>query len=65
VPVSRQANIVIVGGVVSGRWSVFDDQVVVAWFTDAGPLPREALTEEVARLAKILDHPLRSTVRTT
>jgi len=34
--VTRQANIVIVGGVVSGTWSLVEDQVVVAWFTEAG-----------------------------
>ena len=37
--VSRQANIVIVGGVVSGTWSLTDDQVVVAWFAEAVPTP--------------------------
>ena len=62
--VSRKANIVIVGGVVSGTWSLTDDQVVVAWFAEAVPPAREALAEEVARLATILDRPLRSTVQT-
>lgn len=61
--VSRQANIVIVGGVVSGTWSLTQDQVVVAWFGEAGRPPREALAEEVGRLAVILDRPLRSTVQ--
>ena len=37
--VSRQANLVIAGGVVSGTWSVTDDQLVTAWFADAGPPP--------------------------
>ena len=55
----------IVGGVVSGTWSLVDDQVVVAWFTEAEPLPREALTDEVGRLATILDRPLQSSVHTT
>ncbi|MGI8700853.1 MAG: DNA glycosylase AlkZ-like family protein [Nocardioidaceae bacterium] len=62
--VSRQANIVIAGGVVSGTWSLSDDHVVVAWFTESGPPPREALAEEVARLATILDRPLEFTVQT-
>jgi hypothetical protein len=62
--VSRQANIVIVGGVVSGTWSLTDDQVVTAWFAEAGPPAREALAEEVGRLATILDRPLRSAVQT-
>jgi hypothetical protein len=61
--VSRQANIVIVGGVVSGTWSITDGQVVTAWFTESGPPPREALADEVARLATILDRPLQSTVQ--
>jgi len=62
--VSRQANIVIVGGVVSGTWSLTDDEVVVDWFAEAGPLMREALAEEVARLATILDRSLQLTVQT-
>ena len=62
--VSRGANIVIAGGVVSGTWSVTGDQVVAAWFAEAGPPAREALAEEVARLAAILDRPLHSTVET-
>ncbi len=61
--VSRQANIVIVGGVVCGTWSLTDDQAVTAWFTEAGPPPREALAEEVARLASVLERPLQSTVQ--
>jgi hypothetical protein len=62
--VSRQANLVVAGGVVSGTWSLTDDdRVVAAWFTEAGPPPGEALEEEVARLATILGLPLRPTVR--
>lgn len=60
--VSRKANLVIVGGVVSGTWSLSDDQAVVSWFPEAGPPPHEALAEEVARLAGILDRPLQPTV---
>jgi hypothetical protein len=63
--VSRGANLVIVGGVVSGTWSLTDDQVLVAWFPEAVPPAREALAEEVAWLATILDRPLRSTVQMT
>jgi hypothetical protein len=61
--VSRGANMVIVGGVVSGTWSVNDDQVVVTWFAEAAPPAREALAGEVLRLATILDRPLQSTVQ--
>lgn len=63
--VSHQANIVIVGGVVSGTWSLSDDLVVIAWFAEAGPPAREALAEEVARLATILERPLQSGVQVT
>jgi hypothetical protein len=58
--VSRQANIVIVGGVVSGTWSIPDDQVVVDWFAEARPPEREALADAVSRLAPLLDRPLQS-----
>jgi hypothetical protein len=60
--VSRQANIVIAGGVVSGTWSLTDDRVVVAWFTEAAPPVRDVLAAEVLRLATILDRPLQLTV---
>jgi hypothetical protein len=61
--VSRQANIVICGGLVSGTWSLSGDKVVTTWFAETGPPAREALADEVTRLAKILDWPLQSTVR--
>jgi hypothetical protein len=52
--VSRQANIVIDGGVVSGGWTVTDDHVEIDWFAEAGQPPRKRLGDEVERLAKIL-----------
>jgi hypothetical protein len=61
--VSRQANIVIAGGIVSGTWSLTDDQVVAVWFAEAGSPARAALAEEVARLGTILDRPLQLTVQ--
>ncbi len=61
--VSRQANLVIVGGVVSGTWSLTHDEVAVAWFAE-GPPVGEATAREIARLATILDRPLRSAVGT-
>ena len=61
--VSGKGNLVIAGGVVSGTWSVTRDQIVIAWFTEAGPPARDTLAEEVARLATILDRPLRQTVQ--
>jgi Winged helix DNA-binding domain len=63
--VSRGANIVIVGGVVSGTWSLSHDRVAVSWFAEEGPPAGEALAEEVARLATILERPLQSSVQTT
>ena len=56
--VSRQANIVIAGGVVSGTWSVTHNGVDVAWFAEAGVPNEEALAEEAARFGTILDRPL-------
>lgn len=61
--VSRQANLAIVGGVVSGTWTRSDDEVVAAWFAEAGLPSHEALAEEVARLATILDRPLQLSVQ--
>ena len=55
--VSRGANVVIVGGVVSGTWSLTRDRVTVDWFAERKP-PTQALADEVSRLAVILDRPL-------
>jgi hypothetical protein len=63
--VSRQANLVVAAGVVSGTWSLKDDQVVVAWFAEAGSPPAAALAPETARLARILDRPLHASVQAT
>ena len=54
-PVTRKANIVLAGGVVSGTWRTTDDEVVVDWFAEAGRVPRTALEEEATRLGAILD----------
>ena len=62
--VSRRANLVVAGGVVSGTWSLADDRLATAWFAEAGPPPQDALADEVARLATILGRPLTPTVRT-
>lgn len=55
-PVTRKANLVIAGGVVSGTWSITADEVRVTWFGEHGS---QALEEEVSRLAAILGRPLR------
>ncbi len=61
--VSRQASLVVLGGVVSGTWSLADEQLIVTWFAEARKAPREAVAEEVARLATILGRPLHPTIR--
>jgi hypothetical protein len=53
-PVTRKANIVLAGGVVSGTWRTTDDEVVVDWFDEAGRVPRTALAEEATRLGAVL-----------
>jgi hypothetical protein len=63
--VSRQANIVIVGGVVSGTWSLTGDQVVTTWFPEARPPAREVLAREIARLAAVLGLPIQQAVQMT
>jgi hypothetical protein len=57
--VSRQANLAIVGGVVSGTWSLGHDRVAIAWFANRVPPTDKVLASEIARLAMILDRPLR------
>jgi DNA-binding transcriptional ArsR family regulator len=61
-PVTRKANLVIAGGVVSGTWAATVDEVRVTWFGENGSPPRNALAEEVARLSTILDRPLATTL---
>jgi hypothetical protein len=52
------------GGVVSGTWAVTDDQVVVDWFDEIGPVPRRRMGNEVDRVAATLGRTLRLTIRT-
>jgi hypothetical protein len=54
--VSRGANLVVSGGVVSGTWSAAKGgAVTVTWFPEAKRPPERAVTEEVERLSAILD----------
>jgi hypothetical protein len=55
--VSRGANVVIVGGVVSGTWSTSGEAVSVTWFRDAAGTQGD-LADEVERLSAALDRPL-------
>ena len=61
-PVTRKANLVLAGGVVSGTWAATESEVRVTWFGENGSPPRNALAQEVARLATILGRPLATTV---
>jgi hypothetical protein len=60
-PVTRKANLVIAGGVVSGTWSRKRDEVEVTWFGGNSAPPWEGLEEQVNRLASISGQPLRPT----
>jgi hypothetical protein len=60
--VTRKANPVVVGGVVSGTWARKGDRLVVSWLGD-GPRPDAAIEEEAARLAGILGEELDLDVR--
>jgi hypothetical protein len=61
--VSGGANLVIVGGVVCGTWSLAEHAITIAWFPEAGLPPDQALAEAVGRLATILGRSLKPTVR--
>jgi hypothetical protein len=65
--VSKQAGwispIVVAGGVVRGTWELDGELVRVAWFKEAGRLPRKAVEAEVARLSSILDRDLGTAIR--
>lgn len=64
--VSKQSGwispIVVAGGVVCGTWELDGDRLRVAWFREAGRLPRNALEAEAARLSSILDRGLRTAI---
>lgn len=62
-PVTRGANLVTAGGVVSGTWAVTGEEVDVSWFPEAGPTPREELDEQVGRLSEVLGRSLRLALR--
>ena len=62
--VTRKANLIVAGGLVSGTWSIGGDQVELRWFGERGPAPGEALDAEVSRLATLLERPLTPTLRT-
>lgn len=55
---TRKANPVIVGGVVSGTWARRGDELTVTWL-DARPRPDEAIEQEAGNLAELLGADLR------
>ena len=59
--VSRGANVVVVGGVVAGTWSVRHDHLTVSFFGGAGRPSSDALDEGIARLGASLPRPLLTT----
>lgn len=60
--VTGGANLVVVGGVVSGTWRLSGDDITLTLFGEAGPLPRDALEDEVMRLGDVLERRLRHEV---
>jgi hypothetical protein len=52
--VTRKANLVVAGGVVSGTWSAKTNEVTVTWFAEHGTPPQKALEAEVSKLAALL-----------
>jgi hypothetical protein len=64
-PVTRKANLVVVGGVVGGTWVKKGEQLGVTWFADAGRVPRSALADEARRIGGILGSAGELVVETT
>jgi hypothetical protein len=54
------APVIVAGGVVSATWQLDGDAVRVEWFRECGPIPTNAVADEVARLGSILGRELRS-----
>lgn len=55
--VTRKANLVVAGGVVSGTWQAQDGQVEVTWFDEHEAPPRQALQAQVERLTIMTGRP--------
>jgi hypothetical protein len=53
------APVVLAGGIVKGTWQLAGDRVRIAWFKEAGAVPRTGLRAEAKRLSTILDRELR------
>lgn len=53
--ISRGANVVLVGGVVSGTWTPEGNEVAVTWFPSAPSVAAEDLAAEAQRIAPLLE----------
>jgi hypothetical protein len=62
-PVTRKANLVIVGGVVCGTWARTGDELTVTWLDKRRP-PEAVIEQEATRLAGTLDRDLHLTLTT-
>jgi hypothetical protein len=60
--VSRQsgwiAPVVVARGAVCGTWELGADAVEIAWFGEAGRVPRTAIAQEVERLSAVVGRAL-------
>jgi hypothetical protein len=57
------APVVLAGGTAQGTWQLAGDHLEVAWFKEAGAVPRTRLRAEAKRLSTILDRELRLVVK--
>ena len=61
--VTRKANLVVVGGVVGGTWSLRGDRLDVSWFPENGAAPVDALAEQIDRIAAVTGRELNLTLQ--
>ena len=61
--VTRGANVVTVGGVVVGTWTLGADTVEIEWFRESKARPEASIDAEVERVAKLLGRPLSPSFR--
>ena len=64
VVVTDGEEMVVVGGVVRGTWSINDEHVDIDWFARSDTPPKGEIDSEVARLSGILDRRLKAAVQT-
>ncbi len=60
--VSRSANLVVSRGVLAGTWVLRQKRLDITWFEESGRVPRTALDQAAADLAKLVNRPLDSVV---